>query len=301
MPHAHLLSEALRVLEVVAAARLWADAGDCRVRLASCGGEGVGKLWGAVPDRREVILLDPHWRIAFRMRLGMPIAEQGARCQQRRADERPCLCPLDPEALHAHLCKAGPARLRPHRAMARALGRVVRTAGGHVDYERAMPHLEAPAAQQGQEAVLDVVITWPTLLEQHAVDVTIRCPVAARYNPGAAVPGCTAEQGEAEKRDRYGHQVMPLAFETWGRLGDKGIAAMKVLAAAARTLASDPRDTRNLLARWRLELEAALSFAQADVMLLAAGSKAHVVRDGSLAARARVGTRAVQVGCEGGV
>ena len=227
-----------------------------------------------MPDRREVTLPDPHWRIAFRMRLGMSVVPPGARCQLRRSDGALCLAQLDPGALHAHLCKIGPARLRPHRAVARVLGRVLRQAGANIDYERVLPHLQVPERESGQEPTLDVVATWPTLLEQHAVDVTIRCPGAARYGPVAEEAGGTATQAEGEKRDRYGAEVMPLAFETWGRLGPSSCQALRVLAAAARTLAVDPRDCRNTEAKWRLELEAALCFALADVALLAAGSRA---------------------------
>ena len=281
------LSDALRIIEAVEAARAWASSAEPdRIRWAACGGEGTGKLWSAVPDSREVTLPDPHFRVAFRMRLGMHVVTAQARCQIKRSDESRCLAVLDDGALHPLLCKAGGARLRPHRAVARCLGRVLGRAGAATDFERGMPHLEVPEREQGQEPTLDVVATWPTLLEQFVVDVTIRCPAAARYADAAKVGGGTAAKAEEEKAERYGCQVLPLAFESWGRLGAASVQTLQVLAAAARTAAPDPRDLRNLVARWRLELEAALAFATTDIILLAAGSQAHVVRDGALAARA---------------
>ena len=72
----------------------------------------------------------------------------------------------------------------------------------------------------------------------------------------------------APKHRRYGAEVVPIAFELWGRLGEEGIAGLERLAAAACAV-PQVVTKRGVVARWRRRLESALLFATSDAVLLA--------------------------------
>eukprot|EP00973_Karenia_brevis_P026021 3590341-Karenia_brevis.AAC.1 len=75
----------------------------------------------------------------------------------------------------------GPARLRPHRAVVRALQKVCERGGAEVDLERAIPALFRVGAD-GKiiEAILDAYVISPSSFDSYAIDVTIRCPHGCR-------------------------------------------------------------------------------------------------------------------------
>ena len=125
----------------------------------------------------------------------------GARYEQGRA----CGQPLGRNADHALLCKAGPARLRPHQQLAATLAASLKAAGAHVDLERVVPELmnRSAAEAAARDAVLDLV------LEQRWLDVSIRCPLATRYPQAPNVPGSAASKGAEDKLARYGPKVLP--------------------------------------------------------------------------------------------
>eukprot|EP00973_Karenia_brevis_P086864 12047634-Karenia_brevis.AAC.1 len=82
----------------------------------------------------------------------------GATCQISKAGttEEKCLQTIMAPCIHPHVCKAGPARLRPHRAVMVALKNVFTKAGAEVDLERAMPCLYTVAPTGViTEAILD--------------------------------------------------------------------------------------------------------------------------------------------------
>ena len=177
---------------------------------------------------------------------------------------------------HALLCKCGPARLRPHRALAGVLARELRDCGAEVDLERVVPDLSNIAAEdpEKRDAVMDIVANFPGSYAMHYVDVFIRCPHAARYTRAADVPGSAAAKAADEKRERYGPLVLPLVFESQGRLGLDGRRALETLALHASATMRDQWAVQRLVPRWHACLERAVMFATAEIVLLALGSRA---------------------------
>ena len=95
----------------------------------------------------------------------------------------------------------GPARMRPHRALAAALARFLRECRTEVDIDRTVPELIRVAPNGAvQEAVLDLVVTFPGSVQLLCIDVSIRCPHAQRYGQAAASPGEAADAAIADKR-----------------------------------------------------------------------------------------------------
>ena len=76
--------------------------------------------------------------------------------------------------------------------------------------------------------------------------------------------------GERDKAQRYGESVMPLIFETFGRLGPSSLETLRVLAdgAAVGSQASTRR-----MAGWRRQLERAVLWSSAESTLVAYGSE----------------------------
>ena len=148
----------------------------------------------------------------------------------------------------------------------------LRAAGGHVDVERAMPAM-ATFLPDGtvEEAIMDVTVWWPGAMEWFGVDVTVRYAGAARYVGAPRRAGAAAAAAEAEKKRRYGRDVLPLAFEAGGRLGIASVASLQRLADAAVAASGGLLNRTALLARWRRRLEGALYFAAADALLCALG------------------------------
>ena len=165
--------------------------------------------------------------------------------------------------------------MRAHRHVQHALCRELRKAGAEVDLERVVPELSGrarPNANSEPIAIVDLYVTVPGRPERFLVDVTVRSPHAARYVDAATRCGTAAAAGAKEKRDLYGPQVLPLPFESYGRLGEAGRETLSSLTAAVAGLrwANHSR----LPHSWRACCERALTRATADVALLALGSAA---------------------------
>jgi len=197
-------------------------------------------------------------------KLGAESVVPGARCQNKRRDAHCCGAPLGSRAKHADRCHHGGGGYRVHRAFQQAYARWLREAGANVDLERFVADFTTPSEP---EAYLDVVAHWPASPLLFAVDVTIRDPGAKRYSGSRDCAGV----GEAEKKRRYGAGVIPLAMWSGGRVGEHSLKGMRAMAAEATRakLQDEPRNT--LLAKWRVELEAALLWARADLQLRATG------------------------------
>ena len=92
-----------------------------------------------------------------------------------------------------------------------------------------------------------------------------------------------ATTGVRRKRGRYGPEVMPLAYESYGRLQAESAQLLQNLATATAAAArAAGRETGlGLYARWRLELERVLLREQADIALLALGRRAYDVIHGN--------------------
>ena len=274
-------------LDALQAATLWEEAPSTQQTIMlSAGGPGTGTLWSlrGLGERRA--MQNGHFREALRLRLGDATAPQGAECQLRHRQHEdgcgpPCgqpLCEPTGECTHPLVCDAAAARLRPHRAVCTAHGRVLRSAGAEVDYERHVPHLYTWDASRRlhKEAILDVVSVWPGDSAMRCYDVTIASPHAARVNNPWRRPGVAARAGEARKETRYGSTVRPISMEVYGRIGPKSLHWLREAAREASLYGRSDCTAKQLLARWRGDMELALSFAQADAMLAARGALPHV-------------------------
>ena len=288
------VSRIWRHLDAVQASALWHSASPAqRVVMLSAGGTGAGNMWVQLPLRVSDFFDNSHFRAATLLRLvamdlpsdstcrlvarydetatvGDGERRPGARYEQGRA----CGQPLGRNADHALLCKAGPARLRPHQQLAAALASSLRAAGAHVDLERVVPELmnRGAADAAARDAVLDLVVSFPGSFEQRWLDVSIRCPLATRYSQAPSVPGSAASKGAEDKLARYGPKVLPLVFESFGRLGTEGKQSLQLLALQAGACAHDHWAVQRLLPRWQAALERAVHFATAEVTLLAMGA-----------------------------
>ena len=80
---------------------------------------------------------------------------------------------------------------------------------------------------------MDIVAWWPGSCNSQLIDVTVRCPHAARYLSTAVKAGVPAEGGERENRKRYGTAVAAIALESYGRMGVASQATLETLAAEA--------------------------------------------------------------------
>ena len=120
---------------------------------------------------------------------------------------------------------------------------------------------------------MDLTCWFPGAAEWFGVDVTVRYPGATRYYGAADHAGRAATKAEAEKIKRYGQDIMPIAYETGGRLGPQSRDALRKLAQHAASAGGGGLLTAaGLENKWRRDLETALFFAVADTLILAMGS-----------------------------
>ena len=120
---------------------------------------------------------------------------------------------------------------------------------------------------------MDLAITFPASLAQLRVDVSIRCPNAARYVKPDRVAGTAAAVAAEEKHDRYGPFVLPLPFESFGRLGTAGWRTLEVLALHSAACVHDQWAAQRLVPRWHACLERVVTFATAEIVLLSMGTR----------------------------
>eukprot|EP00973_Karenia_brevis_P040624 5618793-Karenia_brevis.AAC.1 len=85
--------------------------------MLSAGGKMVGKVWSKIPRSSSNWIDNDHFRMGLLLRLGEVRPPQGAMCQITAANGEQCLRQMDSTCVHPLLCKKGPARLRPHRAI----------------------------------------------------------------------------------------------------------------------------------------------------------------------------------------
>ena len=208
-------------LDAIRAAAAWhAPAETEREALLATGGRGAGALWMQLPDWPSDLLGSAHFLVATLLRVGAFRPPRGASCQLeargarfpdaddatagRRDQSLVCGRAMGQWCEHALLCKCGPARLRPHRALAGVFARGLRDCGAEVDLERVVPDLSNLTAEdpEKRDAVMDLVANFLGSYTMNYVDVSIRCPHAARYTCAANVPGSAAAKAADEKRER---------------------------------------------------------------------------------------------------
>ena len=124
-------------------------------------------------------------------------------------------------------------------------------------------------------------MTWPGALSLQTVDVCISCPHADRTNTAWRRPALAATNAEKRKANRYGPSVMPLSFESHGRMGPNSLLALQAMARQACTYGTARIPPPILLQRWRADMELALYFVQADTYLQARGALATHAGPGS--------------------
>ena len=270
-------SRIYRHLEALDATRVWQSGGrDQQESLLSAGGPGAGAVWLQMPARSADFFPNGCFRATSLRRLGSLSAPRGATCHipvaGTSSTSQPEVCghQLDAKLMHPQLCKRGPARMRPHRALAPALAKELRKCGTEIDKERAVAEL-AVIDEQGniKEAIVDSVVTFPGSAQPLYVDVTIRCPHALRYGHAFDCPGGATSAAAKEKRERYGEDVLPIALETYGRMSEEGRRALECLATHAGTSMGDAWLAPLLLLTWRAALERIVQFAVAGIDLLA--------------------------------
>ena len=264
----------LRLMERSSATELWGKYTDRgKTRLLAGGGEKTGTTWTSLPGPSAgKELPDSHWRIITASRLGALSVRPGMHCALPRKKQggAPCGRPLDKYMHHVWHCRSNVAALRVHGAVVGALADELRLAGGFADLERVVPAFAVQKPDGSLEtAILDITVWFPGWTTLFAIDVTIRFAGATRYTSARNTPGAAAARAEREKTARYGNTVVPLAFEHGGRLGALGMQGLHSLAEAALLARPDLGTARSLIMKWRRRLEAALFFAQADVLLRA--------------------------------
>ena len=270
-PTHRLLGRIGKQLARIRAAKLWKSCDSTsRERQQAAGGPGAGSTWSAPLNGSAELLHNGHWRMATLLRLGSVRLQPGLRCAMPRGGTGGCCgTPLDCNGLHSLLCQTGPSRMRPHRSVVACLARRARISGAHVDTERAIPELATWEGGRCVDAIMDAVLWWPGRLQRHLCDITIRCPHAARY----AAEEDPTERASREKHRRYGDEVWPLAYTSYGRLGTEGRQFLELMCAEAREHSEACSTQRGLVASWRRDLERALLHAVADSALQTLGAK----------------------------
>ena len=111
--------------------------------MLSSGGPMVGKVWSEVPRILVSFMDNDHFHTALQLRLALLEAPPGSMCQIAKINDTDdkCLKDISNPCSHPHLCKLGPARQRPHRALMMSMKRVLERAGASVDLEQAISAL----------------------------------------------------------------------------------------------------------------------------------------------------------------
>ena len=262
-PQRNLLSHMLRFVATRKFDALFAAASErSQTRLLSASGPTAGKSLIAAAGLKQAHFSDEDFTTIVKQRLGIQTRSADGRCLNVKADGDVCEEVLDDHADHALCCPCGPLRIQPHNAYADELANCITETGVHVRREAWIKEFTS----ESSDAYLDVwAFGTPDVIDV-LIDVTIRHPMAAAYQPSAArVQGHAAASGEREKKERYpaagGRSMTPFAVETWGRLGDEAEELLQTLAAAATR-----RETRRghvpipgtILKRWRASLDATL-------------------------------------------
>ena len=106
-----------------------------------------------------------------------------------------------------------------------------------MDVDRASPDLFKLEQATGKETheprvkevILDIVASFPGSLRQYRIYVTIHSPFAVSCSSSNNLPSSAAVLGEKQRYNRYDPLVLPMSFETCGRLGKKSLESLKYL------------------------------------------------------------------------
>ena len=174
---------------------------------------------------------------------------------------------------HAVCCANGPLRIRRHEDVADCVADMIDETGAHVRREAYLKAFRT----ESSDAWLDIWAFGGMHLPELIVDVTLRHPMVARYQPRASrTAGYAAAEAADDKQKRYppaqGRTVTAFALETWGRLGDSAEELLATLAAEATRHArrhGHAVTASSFMRRWRATLDACLQRGVAAALLAA--------------------------------
>ena len=263
-PSRHTLSAFLKVCAEQKFEDLFRHADSrSRTSMLSAGGPTAGKSLVAPAGLQQAHHNDEDFTEILQWRLGSATPGEAHRCQNvaARTGEM-CGEELRQYEDHAAICPCGPTRNRRHEDLADCLAQCVEETGAHV---RRDAFVRALSTRQ-REAWLDVWAFGGLRVRDLLVDVTVRHPVADRYQPAAArEAGATAADAAKEKLEKYparaGRTVTPFALETWGRMDRTAEDLLQTLAAAATQQArwhGQAATASATLRRWRASIDACL-------------------------------------------
>ena len=163
---------------------------------------------------------------------------------------------LDRHGDHAATCPTRPWRNHRHSSLCEAYAEIFDDIGAYVRREVYVQEMSA------SDAILDVWAFGVAELPDLLVDVTVRHPACVHYLPApAAITGYVAEYAEKEKIAKHpaskGRHIVPLAHETFGRLGAQAEDLLSRCAGVATRLAHrQGRLPPPSLRTWRARLDA---------------------------------------------
>ena len=163
------------------------------------------------------------------MRLNKPLASHLTHCQ-RHTDQRTCNTTTNRQLHHALQCPFGPYRNQRHNAVRDTLSKIIlRITGQEPLKEQFLVTInpQAPNNHPDDDAPTSnrADITWHTATGPVHLDVMVTSAFTHAALAGASTstvtPGYAAAQGEQYKRRKYSpHNVVPIVFETHGRIGN---------------------------------------------------------------------------------
>ena len=295
-PPRKVLGKLWRDIEAGMAAKLWQDL-DVQERDLhwDAGGQGAGSIWCAAQHLTagasgEVWFANPHFQLASAMRMlavdpprgttcNLAASGQAGQASKDGEDEKEkekhrgwtgarCGVAIGKHAAHCFLCKQGPARMRPHRALQRALANCVKAADGRADLEREDPSLAKwdPKQQEWQQGKVDLWCSFPGVPLAFLLDVTIRCSEAERYSNGSNL-----ELATKEKAARYGSKVSCMAYGTMGRASGMAQQTLFRMAEAAGWSRYKPDQAKAIYMAWQQVLQRTVVWSECDVALSSLG------------------------------
>jgi hypothetical protein len=183
-----------------------------KARFIACGVKHSGSWLNTVPSSPELFLMDAHFALAVRLRLGLPP-------QEKLPLECKCGAVLKTDPAHFLSCKLLKRTIvtARHDMLVRQIASFVRSAGGSVFIE--------PKYLEGKRADAQIYFTSDISL----MDVQITHPAAPYYAIStniASTPLGTARSREIAKHSKYDKQAKsegasfyPFVMETYGGLG----------------------------------------------------------------------------------
>ena len=243
-------------------------------RVLSCGGPGNGEWLRSPSPTLQQGFTDSQFLTALRWRLGLQVIPThlvSCRHQYVKASSKECGHPFDHTGHHSVMCNVGGGpTIFLHNPIAELAASFLTTAGFDARHEVSIPEFTSqrinPTSPGGVDFIDGIVdvLGWHVVLGEFLLDVSVRHPLAVQVARRAAtVAGTAALAGERDKHLRYpakaGRCIVPLAVETFGRIGCEFDEWLMTLASAARARDRDSGlSGMRHLTTWRSALNTAL-------------------------------------------